>query len=175
MLFLDDINTQTNCYPQCEYFYYFDKSNNYYCTENNICPTNYEKLVLNKTKCINKYNKYNIYQFEYNNTCYEECPEGTKSISSKKLCYDQESLSADNSAADVEEKEEKISNVQDGIMNGDMDDILKNISDNQQDFVQDEGDVKIVITTTENQKNLISLKRYFMHSVQLYAESFLIY
>ena len=38
-------------------------------------------------------------------------------------------------------------------MNGDMDDILKNITENKEDFIQEEKDMKLQLTTSENQKN----------------------
>ena len=40
-----------NCFKKCNYHYYFDKDNNYYCSENYSCPENY-KLISEKNKCI---------------------------------------------------------------------------------------------------------------------------
>ena len=44
------INNYKNCYKQCEYNYYFDDLNNYICTINSSCPTNYPKLK--ERQCI---------------------------------------------------------------------------------------------------------------------------
>ena len=35
------------------------------------CPEKYNKLIINKGKCIDECLKDNIYIFEYNNICYE--------------------------------------------------------------------------------------------------------
>ena len=40
-----------NCYANCQYYYYFDKSNNYHCTISNQCPPEYRKLIEEKGQC----------------------------------------------------------------------------------------------------------------------------
>ena len=51
-------------------------------------------------------------------------------------------------------KDKKISELKENIMNGDLDDILKNITDNKEDFIQkDEDNTMLQITTTENQRS----------------------
>ena len=67
---------ETNCYEICQYYYYFDSSNHYHCTENEECPENY-KLIIDKKKCINKCSEDEIYKIEYKNKCYQFCPNGT--------------------------------------------------------------------------------------------------
>ena len=66
----------TNCYPKCNYyyFYYFDESNNFHC--NKTCPEEYKSIPY-KYKCIDDCKKDDSYQYEYNNTCYDECPYDT--------------------------------------------------------------------------------------------------
>ena len=66
----------TNCYPKCNYyyFYYFDEFDNYHC--NKTCPEEYKSIPY-KYKCIDDCKKDDTYQYEYNNTCYDECPYGT--------------------------------------------------------------------------------------------------
>ena len=74
---LDNIE---NCYEICPFFYYFDASNKYQCTDYYNCPNEYNKLIIEKNKCVNSCKNDNIYQYEFNNTCYKDCPEGTISI-----------------------------------------------------------------------------------------------
>ena len=51
-------------------------------------------------------------------------------------------------------KDKKISELKENIMSGDLDDILKNITENNEDFIQkDEDNTLFQITTTENQKS----------------------
>ena len=79
-LFLNEpniLNSDKNCYIKCENYYYFDEENNYKCTNNKVCPDNYNKLILSTNKCINECKKNNIYQYEYKNDCYDKCPINT--------------------------------------------------------------------------------------------------
>ena len=50
-ILINETNRQ-NCYEKCDYYYYFDQNNKYCCTQNLKCPYNYNKLILNKKKCI---------------------------------------------------------------------------------------------------------------------------
>ena len=43
-------NNYYNCYENCNYYYYFDSENTYYCTTNASCPKEYPVLV--KSECI---------------------------------------------------------------------------------------------------------------------------
>ena len=78
----------SNCYENCEYFHYYE-FNIHKCTENSECPTNF-KLIEEKQLCIDNCSNYNEnFKFEYNNRCYNSCPnetfynyEQTKCISS---------------------------------------------------------------------------------------------
>ena len=77
-----------NCYSFCNYYYYFDDDNIYHCTDNSICPPGF-KLIDGKRKCIDSCINDDIYNynFEYNNICYETCPEDTNiSNSNTNLC-----------------------------------------------------------------------------------------
>ena len=42
---------QHNCYLNCSYFYYFDKDGKYNCTESDLCPPQYNKVIISKKKC----------------------------------------------------------------------------------------------------------------------------
>ena len=75
-IFINDSKIASNCYQKCEYYYYFDQNNEYHCTSNNECPEDY-KLIKEKNKCINNCINDSDYKFEYNNSCYKYCPEGT--------------------------------------------------------------------------------------------------
>ena len=76
-IFLNESLYKGNCYEKCDNYYYFNESNNYKCTQDKICPENYNKLIINKNKCIDKCHKDDIYKYEYNDTCFENCPIGT--------------------------------------------------------------------------------------------------
>ena len=52
--FLNDSIYATNCYPECQYFYYFNQSNFYQCTSDIICPEKYIKSNNNNKQCIYK-------------------------------------------------------------------------------------------------------------------------
>ena len=93
-----------NCYEECNFNYYLDDSNNYFCTDNNTCPDNY-KLIINKKKCIIDCKNDTDYQYEFNNTCYTSCPNGTTYISYKdKKCYDINSITIDDKANKIKEE-----------------------------------------------------------------------
>ena len=88
-LFLNESLSETlnNCYNKCPYNYYFNEFNDYACTDIDACPPNYNKLIKEKKKCIDDCKKDNIYQYEYNNTCYLQCPNGTNETESF-ICID---------------------------------------------------------------------------------------
>ena len=153
MKFIYEPFSQKNCFPKCDNYYFINPEQNYLCTNDSQCPLDYPKLVPEKEKCIDKCKSDNKYSFEYNNTCYLLCPNGTIYRSNKKICYDVESISTDEAKADIAAKEEKISSFKEDLMNGDMDEILKNITENKEDFVQDEDGMTLQLTTSENQKN----------------------
>ena len=46
-----------NCY-NCSYYHYLNESDfKSYCTDNSICPMNYNKLIENKRECISSCEK----------------------------------------------------------------------------------------------------------------------
>ena len=57
-----------NCYEVCDYYYYFDNLDNYYCTLDNICPKEYSQLIISKNKCVDKCDNVNN---NLTNFCYE--------------------------------------------------------------------------------------------------------
>ena len=76
--FGNSTKNDSNCYEKCEHFYYFDESGEYFCTENERCPTNYPKKIREKKLCVSKCIDDDEYRLESNNVCYHTCPEGTK-------------------------------------------------------------------------------------------------
>ena len=89
--FLNELNNN-NCYENCNnnYYYYFDPNNIYHCTQTQLCPNNY-KLILNKRKCVDDCRNENIYKYEYQNKCYENCPSGAykKGENDDHICYNE--------------------------------------------------------------------------------------
>ena len=64
-----------NCYENCDYFYYFDILNEFHCNE--TCPNEYNKTLINSKQCVDECKNIDIYKYEYNNTCYQHCPNYT--------------------------------------------------------------------------------------------------
>jgi len=83
---IKDNYSNKKCYTQCQYYYYFDEDGNYFCTESNECPNNFNKLIENKDKCIDKCINDDIHRLEYKNKCVSECPKKTKVENS--ICID---------------------------------------------------------------------------------------
>ena len=78
------VGNYLNCYSECVYFHYFDnKTNKLYCTEESLCPQEYNKLILEKNKCIDDCSNDPDYPYEYKNRCYKELPENSKVSSSE--------------------------------------------------------------------------------------------
>ena len=143
-MFLNDSLNNSNCYEICKYYYYFNKSNNkYICTEDLICQGEYNKLIKNKKKCIDECYKDDIYKYEYNNICYEKCPNGTNE--SNYICSD-----VIFSEYGLSEKDEKTKMFKDYITKGN---IIEKIIQSEQDFIEKGINITYQITTSDNQKN----------------------
>ena len=130
-------------YFKCSYYYYCDSSNNFVCTSNNTCPYNYSKLIRNKKKCVDNCTNDSKYIYEYENECYDFQPylenisynysylsEDTKS-ENQSSCIPSNFFSGKctllfngNNDSSAEAKDEMINNIEKGIMNGAMDDII---------------------------------------------------
>ena len=92
---INDFDNINNCFEKCDFYYYYDNENNnkYQCTLDKNCPEKYNKIIENKSRCIDKCNKDKIYKYEYNNKCYKSCPEGTLlSLNISYLCQNIEEL-----------------------------------------------------------------------------------
>ena len=43
----------SDCYSDCEFYFYYNENNNkYYCTLEQFCPINYNKLISEKTNVL---------------------------------------------------------------------------------------------------------------------------
>ena len=65
----------TNCYEICNFHYYFDEENIYHCSEDDNCPAEYNKFIVDKNECIDACT--NEFKYEFDNKCYKSCPSGT--------------------------------------------------------------------------------------------------
>ena len=54
----------------------------------NYVPEKFNKLIIDYNECIDDCKNHNIYKYEYNNSCYKECPINTYSIENEYLCLD---------------------------------------------------------------------------------------
>ena len=89
-IFLDEpLINKKNCLKKCDYYYYFNESNNYTCTTTKSCPESY-KLIEEKKKCVNECinDKDNKYIYEYNNKCVEQCPSDLKIDNEENKCLE---------------------------------------------------------------------------------------
>ena len=137
--FLTDSGKEGNCYKICQNYYYFDETNSYLCTEEKTCPTNFNKLIKEKNKCIDKCENDDTYKFEFNNTCYEQCPNGTNHTNN--TCYEIYEPEVDEDL-NIEKFKKNIFN----------DQIIKNILENKEDYIITKDNITFQITSTENQK-----------------------
>ena len=73
-----NFSNYTNCYNSCSNYLYYDTNiNTYHCTESLKCPSNYNKLIIDKNKCVEDCKLDEKYKYEYLNECYIKCPNKT--------------------------------------------------------------------------------------------------
>ena len=84
--FINETNSDGNCYEICNYFYYIENPNIYKCTDSNQCPPHQSKLVEEKGKCVKNCKDDDTFKFEYNNKCYKECPGKENQIIEDYIC-----------------------------------------------------------------------------------------
>ena len=138
-----------NCYKICPFYYYFDKSNNYICTKTNNCPDNFNKVILPKLKCIDKCKNDFIYKYEFNTKfCLNECPKGTFYNEMEEIC--QINIKNKTNNENTEANDFMVSYIQESISEGYFDDIINNIIDNKEDYVQISNNMVYQITTSDN-------------------------
>ena len=89
--FLNDSLYNMSCFKQCDNYYYFD-DNCFQCTGDENCPEGYNKLILDKKKCVNECSKDDIYKYEFNNICVKNCPDGTFVGENNYICLNETNL-----------------------------------------------------------------------------------
>ena len=125
------ITINNQCYNRCDYYYYFDYNNNYTCTSNYSCPENY-KLISEIKQCIDQCKNDDIYIYEFNNICYQNCPIGSSLISEFNLCIKEKGKKTNLT---IEEKNEKINIYKEYIQKGYMNNIIKNVTETKEDYI----------------------------------------
>ena len=124
-------NDYSNCYENCDYFYYFDEEDMYHCTVNSECPKKYPVLTEGKRECI-KYDIKNMIQdimYKDNET------------------YDKE----------MEEEAEYFNNILKYIETGFISEYYDTYKlDNGDVEIIEIGKMKVILTTLQNQKNNIN-------------------
>ena len=154
-VFLGDPRFMMNCYKKCDYYFYYQElSDEYTCTEIKECPNEYNKIIKEKNECVEQCRNDNIFKYEYNNTCYEKCPNETFFQKGDYICIPNEEYNTDDLyEIKIDEKDDKIMIIQDDIENGNLDDVINNVSQSKEDFFNKEDDMLLQITNSENQKN----------------------
>ena len=158
----NDLMNISNCYEICNYYYYFNKSNEYHCTKDFECPEEYNKLIENKSKCIDECRNDNIYKYNYKNKCYQKCPEGTIINETNYTCYDPKNIET-TIINKINEKEMStiittIINIIKDKRDKDIEQYREivsdfNVSENKEDIIESKDNVTYQMTTTDNQKN----------------------
>ena len=85
-----DIANSNNCVLKCEYYYYYTDDYYYRCTDSLKCPENFNYLIEEKRKCIDKCENDDLYRFHYNKKCFKECPHNTTKNSNDFKCIDKD-------------------------------------------------------------------------------------
>ena len=68
----------SNCVENCKYLYYYNIFGQYYCTEDEQCPSEASLIIRTKEKCINKCSNDDTHIFQYNAQCLPSCPDNTE-------------------------------------------------------------------------------------------------
>ena len=156
-----------NCYKKCDYFYYFDSSNDYHCTINDECPKEYNKLIKNKNKCINNCSNDDIYRYDENNLCVQFiylnesfliCPINTpfeKNRECIEICTGYEYIKKEctlNNKNNQTAQDNIIKNIKSDISKGNLNQILSDIKDGN-DYIILDSDTTFQLTSSDNQNN----------------------
>jgi surface protein len=136
---------------------------NYTLNCEDICFTSSNiKLIIEENKCIEDCSKDEFYRLEYNNKCYESCPNHTH-ISSNNHSCESDSIILDwdinnffygefqTKEINSEEKDQIISKIKDDIINGNID-LTDLVYVDKKDITISINDTSFQITTSDNQK-----------------------
>ena len=130
-----------------------------------MCPEKYNKLIQNKSKCIDDCTKDDIYKYNYKNICFQECPSGTLTINETDyICYEiNNDITTDINSDIITDLNINIDFKTTYIVKDQRDEDIEkyrsefikyfNITENKKDIIKKEEDVLFQMTTTENQKN----------------------
>ena len=152
-IFINETNKENNCYEKCKFFYYFDNENEYKCSDLDICPYEYSKLIIEKNKCIDECNKDDTYLYEYNNRCYINCPNGT--LPYNYTCLNEEKYSDQITNENSESSE--IINTEEKSENNMKTDNLETTDDNFNTNIIQKSNINI-ITDIKEEKSDINFK-----------------
>ena len=64
-----------NCYPKCDFYFYFDENNNYNCTKSRKCPDGYNSKIPEIGQCVKNCEENKNYRYKFMDNCYSQCPE----------------------------------------------------------------------------------------------------
>ena len=202
---------ETRCYNSCEKCDKYGNDSEHYCLEckpdfvyeinkNNYincyesCPENITncsiiprcknidyKLIPEINQCIKDCSESNLYKYEYNNSCYEKCPNGTKTKKNKYYC--EKACSEDYPYEDMHTKQcisncsvnemftgickinnENIttkanlsSKIIDEILNNNLNELLEQVLNNKTDIIITEESKIHQITSLNNQMGKMNL------------------
>ena len=155
--FINEIDRAGNCYQNCEYFYYLNESNKYQCTPLNQCPVNKSKLVEEKKKCVHNCKDDDTFKFEYNNKCYQECPEPENKIIEDNICINKTEgkntgiITDKNGKEDLENPTSHIIQITDKIKNEVITDNIITSTNKEEEIITNN-----IITSTNKEEEIIT-------------------
>ena len=180
--FQNDFENINNCYEKCEYYYYY-KDNVYNCTLEEKCPKEYNKLIKEKKRCIDYCTNDNIYKYEYNNSCYISCPNGTSISNSNEylcekmnisectaeeifsnLCKKKEKINENvnennddksyiNKEEKMKEEDKFLENIQNELSDGNLDNLLSDVIDGEKKDLTVQTETALYQFTTTENQN----------------------
>ena len=129
-----------------------------------ICLTNSnKKYIIEENKCLENCYDSNGHKFEYNSTCYEKCPNGTKqSLTNNFLCEIRNEVTRECTVIDAfnnkckfdNNKENNVKYIKDELKSGALDPLVENLIDgDKKDLLIKENNIVYQITTSDNQNN----------------------
>ena len=81
---------EISCYEKCTYNYFYDEDKNYFCTESEECPENYDNIIEDEKKCVSNCNEEKdengVYRYEYKKKCLLKCPDLTLEDNINYIC-----------------------------------------------------------------------------------------
>ena len=172
-----------NCYQNCTFYHYFDYvKTKYYWTKKKKCPDKFSKLIPYTNECISNCTIYDEYRYEFRNQCLKNCPIYTENINyfckiicTKEFPFEIVKIQQCVSNCTINEFENNIciinyvnnetnENVDNDFVNNIKRDLINGYNsskiDEGKDVVlqQKNSKVKIIISSTENQKNNENVK-----------------